>query len=120
MVARRPGKAKKKSAARRISLGRGWEIISEDEGKGKEFMSPRSGRVFVQVENSSESDISPLLDIRVMKPGVGERGGRKQFDQLAIITLSSDSSFSEWGRPGSGNAFEEGDGTHARCNPLGP
>ena len=41
-----------------------------------------------------------------------ERGGPKQFDQLAIITLSSDSSFSEWGRPGSGNAFEEGDGTH--------
>ena len=73
MVARRPGKAKNKSAARRISLGRGWEIISEDEGKGKEFMSPRSGRVFVQVENSSESDISPLLDIRVMKPGFGDR-----------------------------------------------
>ena len=43
MVARRPGKAKNKSAARRISLGRGWEIISEDEGKGKEFMSPRRG-----------------------------------------------------------------------------
>ena len=67
------GGQKNKSTARRISLGRGWEIISEDEGKGKEFMSPRSGRVFVQVENSSESDISPLLDTRVMKPGFGER-----------------------------------------------
>ena len=47
----------------------------------------------------------------------GRGRGRTQFDQLAIVTLSSDSSYSEWGRPG--NTFEEGDGTHARpCSCL--
>ena len=71
MVARRAGRAKNKYATTRISLG--WEIISEDEGKGERVHESASGRVFVQVENSSESDISLLPDIRVMNPGFGER-----------------------------------------------
>ena len=93
-------------------------IISEER---EEFMSA----VFVQVENSSESDIS--LDMRACARARPKRRlkfipslyKRTQFDQLAIVTLSFDSG-ERHGTPRDRDPFEKGGGTHTRfCSPLG-